>query len=513
MASLLLYLVLTSGARQVTLLHDLSLPDVAGVVGVLERGWGGQVSVFLHPHHHHHHQEEKEEEENRDWLLEALQSPLPLQSLRQVVVVFCSFNHTLHIFSQVRERSLESVSLQWIIVVAEDAISRLLEELREGTQVAVAGRQEGEGSVYNLYSSFVAQDNNIRLKKVGLWQWERDKKMKKKPTSNSRNSSSPLSTPLLHPPLHALYADLGGRRLLTAVVDNWPYFRIRRDSDGTLQPDTGIDISLLNTLAYKLNFTYELVEVEDKQWGVVGVDGVWTGMVGKVVRHEAHFAINEITVTATREAVVDFTAPYFMEMTVLLSRAPAIKSRAFAVLTPFSTHVWLVLAASLPLMASLLTALSRVRDTFLCTPNTTTTSHAYTTTTNTTSTTKNTTKNASSTKQSHNSSSFTTTTTTTIAIPSVENAVSTMPLHASLSSNTSHGFSTMPLHASLSSTKPSHALASFMTTPPHPSSTTLGAFCFNLFRAFVNQDTRHLPKNLALRLGLFSWFFLCFMVY
>lgn len=146
-------------------------------------------------------------------------------------------------------------------------------------------------------------------------------------------------------------------------------------------------------------------------------------------------------------------------------------------------QVWLSLVASLILMACLLTALTRIRKYLLFTPVTTIPSRTFTTT----STHK---------KPSHTIN------------PSSKHPSSIMSLHSSFSSN-KHS------HAS-ATTKPSRpsSTSSYpFTMSSSSSSTTLGAFCFNLFRAIVNQDTRRLPTDLALRLGLFSWFFFCLMVY
>lgn len=43
--------------------------------------------------------------------------------------------------------------------------------------------------------------------------------------------------------------------------------------------------------------------------------------------------------SGSRETVVDFTAPYYMESTTLVSGAPKEKSRTFAVFSPFTLEV------------------------------------------------------------------------------------------------------------------------------------------------------------------------------
>ncbi|XP_071548363.1 glutamate receptor ionotropic, delta-2-like [Panulirus ornatus] len=66
-------------------------------------------------------------------------------------------------------------------------------------------------------------------------------------------------------------------------------------------------------------------------------------MLGMVARQEVHLAIDEITITAARARVVDFTRPYFMESSACVSQAPREENQAFAVLTPFTTQVWIII--------------------------------------------------------------------------------------------------------------------------------------------------------------------------
>ena len=42
---------------------------------------------------------------------------------------------------------------------------------------------------------------------------------------------------------------------------------------------------------------YEILSPADNQWGFPKPDGTITGIVGLVARREAHFAINELTIT------------------------------------------------------------------------------------------------------------------------------------------------------------------------------------------------------------------------
>lgn len=63
------------------------------------------------------------------------------------------------------------------------------------------------------------------------------------------------ASPALLPDLLHLYADFGGRRLVVAANDNWPFLGLTHLGNGTVAPRSGIDINILNALATKLNFT------------------------------------------------------------------------------------------------------------------------------------------------------------------------------------------------------------------------------------------------------------------
>ncbi|XP_066971943.1 glutamate receptor ionotropic, delta-2-like [Macrobrachium rosenbergii] len=91
-------------------------------------------------------------------------------------------------------------------------------------------------------------------------------------------------------------------------------------------------------------------------------------MIGMSARREVDFAINEITITESRETVVDFTKPYFLESTTIVTRAPAQLSKAGAIFTPFTLLVWLVLALAMVLIGPLLNLFSWVMEQYMSTP-------------------------------------------------------------------------------------------------------------------------------------------------
>lgn len=61
---------------------------------------------------------------------------------------------------------------------------------------------------------------------------------------------------LLYPPPERYYQNLHGKLLKISLFRNWPYFEYQKAADGSLQPISGIDHSIVQVLASKLNFTY-----------------------------------------------------------------------------------------------------------------------------------------------------------------------------------------------------------------------------------------------------------------
>ncbi|ROT83246.1 hypothetical protein C7M84_023582 [Penaeus vannamei] len=270
------------------------------------------------------------------------------ENLRNVIVM-CSAPNTVDVFRQVFKRKMESPTIYWWLILEDDVTQEVLDNMREGTQISVALKMDE--AKYKLMRSFVNKDDQLKLQTVGSWWW-----------TPSEGSQHFLKEPI-YKDLMDVYSDFGGRLMKSSVVDNWPFFRVMKDkASGEIVSDAGIDFHLLNTIAAKLNFTYRLLLAKDGQWGGVLPDGSITGMIGMVARHEVHFAINEITITGPREVVVDFTLPYFLESTTIVSPAPAEKNRAFAVFSPFTAEVWGLLSLATLLVGPILWLISVAKE-------------------------------------------------------------------------------------------------------------------------------------------------------
>ena len=68
------------------------------------------------------------------------------------------------------------------------------------------------------------------------------------------------------------------------------------------------------------NLTVELVPSTDDRYGSVGPAGLWSGLVGMLLRSEVDCVAADLTVTAARLAVMDFSQPFLSSSITLLLR-------------------------------------------------------------------------------------------------------------------------------------------------------------------------------------------------
>ncbi|XP_068228659.1 glutamate receptor ionotropic, delta-1-like [Palaemon carinicauda] len=139
------------------------------------------------------------------------------------------------------------------------------------------------------------------------------------------------------------YSNFHGRTIRVSANNNPPFLFMEETNEGTLTLSSGFEGSIVRALSYALNFTYQMVSPADGKWGGPLEDGSVVGMIGDVFNRKAHFALCEITITRSREGVIDFSYPYYLESLTLVSRVPREKSKALAVFAPFTSEVWISL--------------------------------------------------------------------------------------------------------------------------------------------------------------------------
>uniref|UniRef100_A0A7E4ZQF5 Glutamate receptor n=1 Tax=Panagrellus redivivus TaxID=6233 RepID=A0A7E4ZQF5_PANRE len=144
--------------------------------------------------------------------------------------------------------------------------------------------------------------------------------------------------------------NLAGQKLRVVVYLEEPFVMKVDDGIGY----DGFCIDLLIEMSKLLNFTFEIIEVEDGAYGVEDETGQWNGIIGVLQRHEADLSVSAVTITYSRVSVIDFTLPFMhLGIAILMGRnneeALSVKSASetlFTFMEPYSFNVWTLLALS-----------------------------------------------------------------------------------------------------------------------------------------------------------------------
>ncbi|XP_067682394.1 glutamate receptor ionotropic, kainate glr-3-like [Haliotis asinina] len=135
-------------------------------------------------------------------------------------------------------------------------------------------------------------------------------------------------------------------RTLTVATLEWAPFVIKRVENGSVRFD-GLCIDLLQELGKQLNFSYTLVEPEDREWSRI-LNGSWTGLVKSLVSGEADMIVAPMTVTQRRATDIDFTVPYvYVHSALILSKQDPNTNKWLTLLSLFRSEVLVCVIASL----------------------------------------------------------------------------------------------------------------------------------------------------------------------
>ncbi|XP_069162127.1 glutamate receptor-like [Procambarus clarkii] len=143
------------------------------------------------------------------------------------------------------------------------------------------------------------------------------------------------------------YSDLHGHLFhLASWTDDFPYLFYDNEKRAA-----GIGVAMLQETSLRLNFTYSLQEVPpDGHWAEL-INGMWTGLLGQVVRGQKDFIINGMAVVRDRYQAADFTVPYFSDSYSITLKVPPPAPRWQSLVYPFSRWVWMGMGCTLLLLS------------------------------------------------------------------------------------------------------------------------------------------------------------------
>lgn len=126
----------------------------------------------------------------------------------------------------------------------------------------------------------------------------------------------------------------------------------------------GFCIDLLLTLAEKNDFSFDLLLVPDGQYGdlLEGPDGRnWTGMIGQLVGEgDADMAVAPLTINPHRSQDIHLTKPFKYHGITILVKRTSIVPALVSILQPFRGTLWLLLMATVHVIAVLIWLLDRL---------------------------------------------------------------------------------------------------------------------------------------------------------
>lgn len=108
----------------------------------------------------------------------------------------------------------------------------------------------------------------------------------------------------------------------------------------------GYSINLLNELAKRLHFDYDIVSQYD-HFGHMAPNGSWDKVMKDLIDREVDIGLGSMSVTAEREAVIDFTVPFYdlVGITIMMKKA-VLERTVFRFLAVLETDVWLCIIAT-----------------------------------------------------------------------------------------------------------------------------------------------------------------------
>ena len=152
--------------------------------------------------------------------------------------------------------------------------------------------------------------------------------------------------------------DLQGHVFKGQTVNEPPYVVVDMDAleQGRITRIGGIIGDIWHGVIEKsLNFSTTLLPSKDRQWGSLGSDGKWTGIVGALVENSADVGVASFYVTPGRSKVVEFSPGITEGISRFFIKFPGQETNWFTFLQPFSPSLWVVLLLSLASVAGLLT--------------------------------------------------------------------------------------------------------------------------------------------------------------
>ncbi|BET00329.1 Ligand-gated ion channel [Nesidiocoris tenuis] len=163
-----------------------------------------------------------------------------------------------------------------------------------------------------------------------------------------------------------------GRRMPISTVHYPPWQFVKYDKAGRPYEYSGVVINILDELAKKMNFTYEMTLLPNgtsgsnssayvfhEALGEIVIDSsveyaAWNRIVTDLKSRKTFLGAVGFVITEDRKAQVNFTVPIAVETYAFLVARPQVLSRALLFVQPFTGESWLCIAATVLAVGPLL---------------------------------------------------------------------------------------------------------------------------------------------------------------
>ncbi|KAJ7996851.1 hypothetical protein DPEC_G00222810 [Dallia pectoralis] len=201
------------------------------------------------------------------------------------------------------------------------------------------------------YTLRVLQSSSEGLKQLGEW-----------------HSEHGLSMKSFVRPLNVTGMVFNATLTITTILEN-PYVMLRPDHQAREGNERyeGFCVDMLSELAQLLHFRYHLQLVADGEYGTLGTNGTWTGMVGELISRKADMAIAGLTITSEREKVIDFSKPFMtLGISIMYTAHMTHPPSYWSFLDPFSPGILLFVLLAYLVVSCVLFLVARLTPYELC---------------------------------------------------------------------------------------------------------------------------------------------------
>ncbi|GFR02676.1 lig_chan-Glu_bd domain-containing protein [Trichonephila clavata] len=117
-------------------------------------------------------------------------------------------------------------------------------------------------------------------------------------------------------------------------------FKLNTIGDKTVAE--GYEGLLLNCLAEKLNFEYEVILPPEGGWGSRSENGTWDGIIGLIQNGKADFGMPALGMTEERSKYLDYSLTYTILEKIFVTKEAGEMPKIAAFTYPFTQNVWIL---------------------------------------------------------------------------------------------------------------------------------------------------------------------------